>query len=106
MNGGKNIQTLLQYSFPSGYGGKSCRFSFANAQKATGSMKVQLFTVGGPITNYNTYWSRPYRDQYKGTFNTGGGTAEAIWDEGSPPIWPCPSTATTYNYEVVPQGDK
>lgn len=54
----------------------------------------------------NTFWSRPYRDQYKGTFNTGGGTAEAIWDEGSPPIFACPSVATVYGFEVIAQNDK
>lgn len=106
INGGKNVQVLLQYQFPAGYGGKTCRFSFANPQKATGSKKAQLFTVGGPVTATNTYWSRPYRDQYLGTFNAGGGTAEAAWDEVSPPTRPCPAVATTLNYEVVPQNDK
>lgn len=69
-------------------------------------MKVQLFSVGGPVLASNTYWSRPYRNIHIGTFNANGGTAEAAWDEVSPPIWPCPATATTYGYEVVPQNDK
>ncbi|KAL0631512.1 hypothetical protein Q9L58_009620 [Maublancomyces gigas] len=100
--------TLLNFPFPSGYAGKTCSFSFANgwapSHTYANSQKVQLFSVGGPITASNTYTSRPYRNVSYGIFHVSDDGAVGTWD-GSTPTFPCPAAATTLGFEVLSQGD-
>ncbi|KAH8150742.1 uncharacterized protein LAJ45_05438 [Morchella importuna] len=100
-NGAHDINTLISYYFPDGYAGKKCSFSFSAVQGLDGSKKVQLFTVGGrDITPNDTFNYRPHRDAWLGIFNAGTG----VFD-GAIPTFACPTSATTLNYEVVPQND-
>ncbi|KAH0609208.1 uncharacterized protein H6S33_001436 [Morchella sextelata] len=101
--------SLLSFNFPSGYGGKTCSFSFANGwpqplSDVSNSRKVQLFSVGGPISATNTYTNRPYRDVPYGIFSVTPDGAVGTWD-GPTPTFPCPASATTLGFEVAPQGD-
>ncbi|KAH8144504.1 uncharacterized protein LAJ45_11479 [Morchella importuna] len=101
--------SLLSFDFPSGYGGKTCSFSFANGwaqppSEVSNSRKVQLFSVGGPISATNTYTSRPYRNVSYGIFSVTSNGAVGTWD-GQTPTFPCPASATTIGFEVAPQGD-
>ncbi|KAL0637933.1 hypothetical protein Q9L58_003011 [Maublancomyces gigas] len=105
INGSSSIQSLIQYNFPAGYSGLSCRFDFSNPITASGTKKVQLFTVGGrQITPTDTFNNRPFRNEFLGTFNAVTGPPSTVWD-GSAPTWPCPATAVTLGFEAVPEGD-
>lgn len=106
VNGGNNIESLIQYNFPAGYSGMNCRFAFSNPITATGTKKVQLFTVGGrQIAPTDTFNNRPFRNEFLGTFNAMTGTSPAVWD-GNTPTWQCSATAVVLGYEAVPEGDK
>ncbi|KAL0639075.1 hypothetical protein Q9L58_001957 [Maublancomyces gigas] len=107
--GGIQYQTnsLIAFPIPSGYSGKTCSFSFNGGWPISGtpnSKRVQLFSVGGPITATNTYTKRPYRNVWYGSFRVSDDGATATWD-GPTPTFPCPAAATTLGFEVVPEGD-
>lgn len=100
--------SLLSVPFPDGYAGKTCSFSFANgwapSQTNPNSQKVQLFSVGGPISATDTYTSRPYRNISYGIFSVTIDGSVGTWD-GPVPTFPCPASATTLGFEVAPEGD-
>lgn len=107
--------SLLAFPLPGGLAGKTCSFSFAGGWAPSqtdwsppgavnNSRRVQLFSVGGPISATNTYTSRPYRNVSYGIFLIDPTGATAQWD-GPTPTFPCPATATTLGFEVAPQGD-
>ncbi|KAH8146689.1 uncharacterized protein LAJ45_09372 [Morchella importuna] len=101
-----DTNTLLSYSLPDGLKGKTCQFILGNGFYAGGTRKVQLFSVGGPISTTDTFTSRPYRNIHYGIFTIAPDGASATWDAIPPPKFPCPEKATTLGYEVVPQGDE
>ncbi|KAH0608737.1 uncharacterized protein H6S33_001871 [Morchella sextelata] len=101
-----DTNTLLSYSLPGGLKGKTCQFVLGNGFYAGGTRKVQLFSVGGPISAANTFTSRPYRNIHYGIFTIAPDGSSATWDAIPPPKFPCPESATTLGYEVVPQGDE
>lgn len=108
INGGNNIQTLMNIPIPSSTAGKQCSLVFTNPATFSGSKKMQLFTVGdnkviGPQT---TFENRPYRDQHiadvyvtatSATFTTYG---EAYKNND----FPCPADKTL-SFELVSVGD-
>jgi len=96
---------LLAYSFTQGYPGKTCTFQFSGGWYAGGTRKVQLFSVGGPITSSNTFTSRPYRNNSYGIFTISTDGSTGTWDDIPTPTFPCPASATILGFEVVPEGD-
>ena len=97
-NGQHNIKTLLAFTISPCSG--SCTVSFAGASTATGSQRMQFFTLGYPPSDGNTWTSKPYTDIHKGTFQSTGTVVE---DFGL--TFSCPSVTTTYGFEVQPVWD-
>jgi len=107
-NNKNNVQTLVAFNFATSYAGHQCQLAFYNPDYiyAYGSSQAQVFTVGGPITQANTFNSRPYRDQHKGTFTAYPyGSGFASWVNQGGNTFDCPTGPTTLGYEVVPVGD-
>jgi len=101
-NGSKNLKTLLGFVVPPCTG--KCTVSFAGASAATGSQRMQLFTLGYYPTDKNTWNSKPYTDIHKGTFVTAGSSpATVVEDFGL--TFDCPATSTKYGFEVQPVWD-
>jgi hypothetical protein len=100
-----DTNALLEYTFSQGYPGKTCTFAFSDGWYAGGTQKVQLFSVGGPISTSNTFTSRPYRDISYGIFTISVDGTTGTWDDIPIPTFPCPATATSLGFEVVPEGD-
>jgi len=101
-----DTNALLAFPFSQGYAGKTCTFQFTGGWWASGTRKVQLFSVGGPILPSNTFTSRPYRNIAYGIFTISADGSTGTWDDIPTPTFSCPSSATTLGFEVVPQGDQ
>jgi len=83
-----------------------CIISFSDAMLATGSRRLQLFATSRPLTTWDTWNTRLYRDLHKGTFlvsSTGAGPATVVEDFGL--TFSCPWTTTNRGYEVGPVGN-
>jgi len=103
-NGVHNVRTLIKIIVPACNG--MCTINFSDASTATGSRRLQLFTINGYPANGNTWNSKPFTDIHKGTFitsNTGGGPATVL--EGFGLTFPCPISTTTYQFELQPDWD-
>ncbi|KAL7272066.1 hypothetical protein RUND412_005148 [Rhizina undulata] len=99
-----NIQTLIAIQFTQGYPGQKCQLRFKNPSDISGVREAQVFTLGGPVTEANTYNSRPYRNVEVGWFGAAWGL-EASWIYYGDDTFNCPSSPTTLNYELVPVND-
>jgi len=76
-----------------------CIISFSDAMLA--SRRLQLFATSRPLTTWDTWNTRLYRDLHKGTFlvsSTGAGPATVVEDFGL--TFSCPWTTTNRGYEV------
>ncbi|PUU81108.1 hypothetical protein B9Z19DRAFT_972524 [Tuber borchii] len=101
-NGQHNMKTLLAFVIPPCSG--TCTVSFDGASSATGSQRMQFFTLGYPPSAGNTWNSKPYTDIHKGTFQTAGSsTGTVVEDFGL--TFNCPSVITNYGFEVQPVWD-
>jgi len=100
-----DYDALLEFTFTQGYPGSTCTFAFSDGWYASGTQKVQLFSVGGPILASNTFTSRPYRDISYGIFTVTADGATGTWDDIPIPTFPCPAIPTSLGFEVVPEGD-
>jgi len=105
-NGSQNVKTLLGFNLPAITSGKSCTISFSDASSVSGSRTMQLFTTGGYPAYGDTWNKKPYTDVHKGTFqasSSGSGPATVLDNLGL--TFPCPTTATSYGFEVQPVND-
>jgi len=101
-NGQHNVKTLLGFVVPPCTG--QCTISFTDALTATGSRRLQLFTLGGYPADGNTWESKPYTDVHKGTFLVSiPGPAVVVENIGL--TFDCPKTTTKFGYEVQPVWD-
>lgn len=108
INGGNNVQTLMNIPIPSSASGKQCSLVFTDPTAFSGSKQMQLFTLGDNkvIGAQTTFENRPYRDQHiadvyvaadSATFTTYG---EAFKNND----FPCPA-GKTLSFELVSVGD-
>jgi len=101
-NGAHNVKTLLCFVVPPCSG--KCTISFSDALTATGSRRLQLFSLGGCAAGGNTWISKPYTDVHKATFLVSGpGLAVVVEDFGL--TFDCPVTTTKYGFELQPVWD-
>ncbi|TGZ82675.1 hypothetical protein EX30DRAFT_287004, partial [Ascodesmis nigricans] len=109
--GGQNArQTLFTFYFANAspsWAGYTCKLKFANPVVATGSQKLQLYTLGSPNTAGASWGNRgqAYRNNHIGTLKVKGpGQGEATWEFGG--TIPCPTTPyTKLGFELAPVGD-
>ena len=101
-NGKHNVKTLLCFVVPACTG--QCTIRFTNALTATGSRRLQLFSLGGCPAGWNTWESKPYTDVHKGTFLVSI-PGPAVVVEDIELTFDCPATTTRFGYEVQPVGD-
>ena len=105
-NGPKDIQTLLSFSLPA-LPGKTCTLTFSDPASLSGSQRMQIFDVGGPIAEADTtFLTRPYRNNYRCAMavKPAGQGAATVQDDVSC-TFKCPDSATTLIFETVPAGD-
>ncbi|PUU81109.1 hypothetical protein B9Z19DRAFT_972663 [Tuber borchii] len=102
-NGQHNVKTLLCFVVPPCSG--KCTISFTDPLTATGSRRLQLFTLGGcPAACKTTWISKPYTDLHKGTFQVSNtGPAAVVEDFGL--TFNCPNIVTKYGFELMPVWD-
>lgn len=104
-NGPHEVQTLLSYDLPA-LPGMTCSLTFSNPATLSGSQRMQIFDVGGPITEANTFLTRPYRNNYRCAMTVkAAGQGAASIDDNISCTFPCPSSATTLGFEAVPRWD-
>jgi hypothetical protein len=104
-NGQHEISTLLSFSLPA-LSGKNCALTFSDPATLTGSQRMQVFDVGGTITEGDVYSWRPYRNNYRCAMAVkpaGQGVATVVDNVSC--SFPCPDSATTLGFETVPVGD-
>jgi len=99
---GQIVETLLGFVVPACTG--KCTISF-DAIAAEGSRTLQLFTTGWYPTALDTWNVRPYKDIHKGTIlvSTTGADLDTV-SEDFGLAFDCPSTTTSYGFDVVPVG--
>ena len=102
-NGKHNVKTLLCFVVPPCSG--QCTISFTDALTATGSRRLQLFTLSWCPADGNTTWeSKPSTNEHIGTFLVRiPGPAVVVGDFGL--TFDCPKTTTKFGYEVQPVWD-
>ncbi|PUU81112.1 hypothetical protein B9Z19DRAFT_1122525 [Tuber borchii] len=102
-NGKDTVTALLCFVVPPCNG--QCTISFTDALTATGSRRLQLFTLDRcPTTGGDTWGSKPFRDKHIGTFLVSiPGPAAVVEDFGL--TFPCPKTVTKYGFELQPVWD-
>ena len=104
-NGPKDIQTLLSFSLPA-LPGKTCTLVFSDPIRLSGTQRMQIFDVGGPVTGTNTFLTRPFRNNYRCAMavKPAGQGIAAVQDNVSCKF-DCPRNATVLGFETVPAGD-
>ena len=101
-NGAHNVKTLLGFVVPPCTG--QCTISFASALTATGSRRLQLFTIIGYPAEGNTWESKPPTNNHIGTFLVPiPDPVVVVEDFGLK--FNCPATTTKFGYEVQPVWD-
>ena len=104
-NGPKDIQTLLSFSLPA-LPGKTCTLVFSNPARLSGTQRMQIFDVGGPITEANTFLTRPFRNNYRCAMAVKpAGQGNAVVQDNVSCTFKCPDIATVLGFETVPAGD-
>ena len=104
-NGPKDIQTLLSFSLPA-LPGKTCTIAFSDPTRLSGTQRMQIFDVGGPVTVVNTFLTRPFRNNYRCVLavKPAGQGLATVQDDVSC-TFKCPESATVLGFETVPAGD-
>ena len=104
-NGPNDIQTLLSFSLPA-LPGKTCTIVFSDPTRLSGTQRMQIFDVGGPVTVANTFLTRPFRNNYRCVFavKPAGQGLATVQDDVSC-TFKCPESATVLGFETGPVGD-